>query len=366
MAHRLIERIPKKGMGNMNRKLSIILVTLLVASVVGPTAYGQGPNDSQLGRLRQELDQTDELIARARELVQLSQSALAAQALERAWAFQTSARDSYHGQNYRMSLALTRKAREQASLAISNSRLSEQLEGVVQGRLERAREMLERARDALPVPLNPTVTTLMEHARNNLTLAWQFYRQRSFKASAKLVEQVEQTASRLMNIARAGNRSANEFEQREENVLRLMEHARELLADCDSRMAAEYMEQAKTNLEMARRLKGENQPRATMMALNRARETFRRVIQACQAGSEPLEQQLRRLHDTADRLAEQLQQRVGRAEYEPAKELLEQAREQLALANKRLGDNKRESAEIALRAAQLALRQANRYMSGGM
>jgi hypothetical protein len=362
----LIEWISEKGTDIMIRKNSIIFVGFLVLVIAGQTALAQGGNDSQLGRLRQELDRTDEMIAQARELVQLSQSALAAQALERAVTYQNSARDAFRGQRYAMASSLTRKAREQASLAISNSRLSEQLEGVVQGRLERAREMLERARDALPTPLDPTVQTLLENARNNLTLAWQFYRQKSYKASAKLIEQVEQAANRLMNIARHRSRAASEFEQREENMLRLLEHAQELVADCDSKPAPEHLEQARHNFETARRLKSENQPRASMMALNRAREMVRRAIHACQEGRESLEQQFRRLTEQADRLTGRLQTDSDQAGNDAARELLEQARDQLTLANKNLEESKRESAQIALRAAQLALRQAHRYLSGGL
>ncbi len=250
----------------MIRRPAVLFIFVVSAVIVGESVLAQGSTDSQLGQSRRELERTDELIVHAREAVRISNSAIAAQALDRAEKLQAGAREAHRNREYPMALSLTRKAREQASLAISNSRLSEQLEGVVQGRLERAREMLERVRETLPTPLSPALATILDQARTNLSQALEFYRQRRFRAAVKLVEQVEQAARRLTSIAQLTNRAEGEFDRRAENVLRLIEHARELLVDCGSAQSREHLEHAEETLRLARRLHSDNQPRAAQMA----------------------------------------------------------------------------------------------------
>jgi len=347
----------------MTRNLIVVLLSLALLVAASGTVIAQGDQDPQLGQLRHEMERTDELIAYAREAVRTSNSAIAAQALDRAEKLQVGAREAYDNRAYLLALSLTRKAREQASLAISNSRLSEQLEGVVLSRLERAREMLERAREALPTPMGSTAEIILEQGRNNLAQAWQFYRQRRFKASVKLVEQVEQAARRLTSIARLSQQAGESFQYRLENVKRLLEYARDLLSDCDSEVGQEHLRHAEDAARMAREFHTRNQPRAALLALGQAREAARRAARECQDG-ERLQQRYEHLMSEFDRTTERL--RVSTVPVnDAARKLLEQVREQLDLSRKYLAENQTESAQLSLQAAQLALRQAQRYIAGG-
>jgi hypothetical protein len=269
---------------------------------------------------------------------------------------------AFRNRAFPLALELTRKAREQASLAISNSRLSEQLEGVVLSRLERAREMLERAREVLPVPMGPTVTNILEQARNNLAQGWEFYRQRRFRAAVKLVEQVEQAARRLMSIAQSGQRDAEIFRRRLENVERLMEYARELLAECGSDIGREHLNRAEEAFSRAREFQARNQPRAALMALSRAKEETRRAARQCQDG-ERLERRYLALQNELELALDRLSE-SNLPGLDAVRKLLEQAGEQLALARNYLAESKVESAQLSLQAAQIALRQAERYLNG--
>jgi hypothetical protein len=346
----------------MMRKLIFTILALALTFAFVPSALAQGGWDSQLGQLRHELDRTDEMIAHAREAVRGSGNALAAQSLDRAVKLQEAAREAYAQRAYALALELTKKAREQAGAAISNSRLAGQLEGVVQNRLERAREILERAREGLPPVLPPTVSIMFEQARNNLTQAWQFYRQGQFRAALKLVEQVEQAAQRLQSIARLHGEDTGEFEHRLENVLRIVEHAREMVSGCDSDAAREHLRQAEEALSMARQLNGDGRSGAALQAVNRAREAARRAVRECQNGDQ-LRQRYEQLKGEADRLAEQAAGDTSPSG-DAARELLAQAQEQLGMARNHLAEGKMESAQVSLQAAQLAIRQARRHLSG--
>ena len=136
----------------MKKSYRIPIVVLLVLLTVSGTSLAQGDPEQNREQLRMELQRTTELIAQARLAVQVSGSAIAAQALERAEQLQQGATKAFDAQAYLLCLSLTRKAREQASLAISSSRMAEQLEGVLQGRLERAEEALQRVREQLATP----------------------------------------------------------------------------------------------------------------------------------------------------------------------------------------------------------------------
>ncbi|MCD6250540.1 MAG: hypothetical protein J7J98_09445 [candidate division Zixibacteria bacterium] len=346
----------------MTRILIIAIFVITLIGATGATFAQGGPTDAQLGQLRNELDRTDELIIQAREAVRISNSAIAAQALSRAEMLQEQARQAYQNQAYLLSLSLTRKSREQAGLALSNSRLSEQLEGVVHSRLEKAREMLDRAREALPTPPGPIASTLLEQARNYLAQAGEFYHQRRYRAAVKVIEQVEQITQRLGSMARMARQAGETFQHRIENIERLIEYARDLLTDCGSERGLELLRYAENAMLQARQFEANNQPRAALMSLEQARKSARRAARECQDG-DLLQRRYQRLQNEYDQITEHLTEYDGERR-ETIQRLLSQAREQLELTRKQLTENKVESAQLSLQAAQLALRQVQRYLGG--
>ena len=290
----------------MNKSCRILKVLVVLVLTVSASSFAQGDPEQNREQLRMELQRTTELIAQARLAVQSSGSAIAAQALERAEQLQQGAMKAFDAQAYLLSLSLTRKAREQASLAISSSRMAEQLEGVLQGRLERAEEALQRVREQLATPINPTLSTLLDQARTLLAQAWEFYRQRQFRASAKLVEQVEQTTRRLTNLSQWGEQAGETFEYRLENLERLMEYTRDLVGECASEAGREHLLQAEHALELARQFQSQNKPRAAFSALGQAREAARKAARECRDLSR-LQQRYERLQGELDAFRERLQ-----------------------------------------------------------
>ncbi len=348
----------------MKTKLTIYLIALvLVLGCVG-AVRGQGNREQQRELCRLEMQRTDDLIAEARMAVKNSESALAAKALERADQLQAGARKAFASDALILTVSLTRKAREQASAAISTSRMAEQLEGVLNGRLERAQENLDQVHDELGTPLNPTASALYDQARNFLAQAWEFFRGRRFLAAGKMVEQVEQATRRLRTLARNGQGgNAEAFELRLDNVQRLVEYAQEILADCGSKTGREQLGRAEQSLQRARDLRAQNQNWPALSALGNARQAARKAVRECRDGSF-LEQRYQRLVKELD----QAKTRLADADREhgstTASELLQKASEQLDLAGRYLAANETESALLSLQAAQIALRQAERYLNG--
>lgn len=340
----------------------ILTIAIFALTLFGASGAVLAQGNARRTQLRRELDRTDELIVQAGEAVRGSNSAIAAQALNRAEKLQEQAVQQFHNQAWGPSETLTKKAREQAGLAISNSRLSEQLEGVVQGRLEKAREMLDRARESLPTPPGPTAETLLDQARNNLAQAREFYHQRRYKATIKVIEQVEQIVKRLLNMSRVTNQAGQTFQHRIENVERLIQYADELLADCGSERGLGMLRRAEESLQRARRFETDGRPRAALMTLEQARKSARKATRECQDG-DLLERRLRRLRSEYDQIVTRLTDYDG-DKREATQTLLDQAREQLEQAQQQLTEDKIEPAQLSLQAAQLALRQALRYLGG--
>jgi hypothetical protein len=345
----------------MLRRSIIVLLALALAAGLGGPVRAQGGYG--MDQVRVELERTDDLIQRAGDLIRSSNNDIAGQALERATKLQEGAWNQFNGRQYGMAMVLTRKAREQAQSAVSAFRQNEQMEGVVQRRLERADELLQRARDELAGFRHENMESLFVNARNGLERGWEFFRNRNYRPAIKLAEQVEQAARQLLDLAQTGRRMEAEYQQRLGSVDRLIEYAREATADCDSELGREHLNRAQESLLRARNLYGEGHIEPALQALRQARDAARMAARECQ-GTQKLEARLEQLRAEADRTAEQLRQ-AGVQDPEAARRLLNQAYEQLDMANKFLSEDKIESAQMALQAAQLALRQARRYITSG-
>ena len=334
--------------------LALVLALLLTGSV---TAQSHGAD-----HVRRELERTDQQIQQAGEAVHASNSAVAAQAVQRAISLQESAWEAFEAGSYAVALTLTRKAREQLALAVSNSRQTEQMEGVVQRRLERAADLLDRAQVALAGYDRQDLTALLESARVGLERGWEFFRGRQYRPALKLAEQVEQAAQKLLELAQQSQRLESEIQRWNENVERQLEYARELLAGCESRPGQEHMRRAEHTYQLARELYQNGNLKAALQALKQARDAARLALRECQ-GADRLAERLEQLRQEAERVAELLKDNGGE-QAEAAEKLLNQAYEQLDLAARYLSEENIESAQVALQAAQLALRQARRYITG--
>jgi len=345
----------------MLRKLYITAAVILTATMLGTPVTAQNNLDGDA--VRQELERTDDLIQQAREAVFNANSVIAAQALDQAVALQKQAWDEFAGRRYGQAYVFTRKARDRAALAVSNSRQTEQLEGVVQARLEQAGDLLQRAHDALTGnALDNNLGALFDNARNNLDRAWEFFRGRRYRPALKLAEQVEQAAQKLMDLAQESKRLDADYHRWAENVDRLLDYARDLAISCDSRAGLVYLEQAEKARAAAESLYADRRLAGALQTLKQARNAARLSARECH-GIDNLQQRYERLRAEADRSAEDFRSYDG-ADREVASKLLDQTYQQLDLAARHLADDDMEATQIALQAAQLALRQAQRYIAG--
>jgi len=347
----------------MNRLTRFPAIVGLLVLLAVP-AWGQYSDVAS--RLQDELERTDEIIERARETVAATKSSKAKLALEQAVRLQNGDlgarywfRQGAGNNNYQRSLSLTLKARDRARIALSAARATLQNDNALLRKLERAEEYLERVREMIQAAgdrAGPGVA-IYQSAKDNLNRAWEFYRSNAYRASLKLVNQVERAAKKLINAANRLNREQNNYERRAENVGRLLDRTAENIAVCDSEPARRLMEQARQSLQIGDQSAAKGKYKAAQQALQTAHEMAVRASREC-GGIAAYENRYEELRQKADRLAEQL-----RPDDRTGQEIMNQVQKQLSLAREYLDHDRDEAAVAALKGAELTLRKLEQHLT---
>lgn len=340
----------------MTRSLLVILAVLTASLLISSSTQAQTGIVRE--RLEGELERTEEVVGRAREVVLSTSSSAAKVAYDQAVALQTQAQERFRlgagGGNWDMALTLTLKARKLAAEAIVAGRDTQQNETALLRRIERAQEMLEQAHEALGNSDRQMLVALYESAKQNLDRAWEFYRENQYRASLKLSNQVERAAEKLLQAANRNMQSGPNFERQAENVRRFLQQVREQIADCNAADAQELVEQAEESCQRAQQMEAQDQREAALRSLQAGRELADQALRRCEG-----DQNLVRRHERLRLQAEQLADQIG-ADNPQAKTLLDQGREQLELGYRYIEQNQFEAAVAALKAAQLSLDEAQR------
>ena len=336
----------------------ILLSVVLAGLVIVVAVPAQSQTQMQIEGVQRQLEKTDQIIEQAKEAVRTVDAPLAVYYIEKAVYLQREAWDHFNRRGFAISYQYSTKAEDRAKKALAVCRLTEQGETVVLRRLERAAELMERARDAMPPGPDGRLRTIYDSARDNLLKAKEFYRAGSYRPALKLAGQVEKAAREILEVANRKNRRLAEFERRYDAVGAVMERARETLGDCNSAAAVNLIEQAERTYRQSHEHALKGRTEVALRNLQQARTMAVEAARKCQ-GSGTMEQQHERLTQEADRLAEQVP-----PNNDPARRQLQDIREQLRLAAGAIGRQQTEAATAALRAARLMLNQVKSMLTG--
>ncbi len=342
----------------MKKKMLKSLLIVIAAALLAPISSAQITGDL-IENLRTELERTNHILERVREVVRTASSPPAALALEQAVRLQRQAWENFGTgtpEGYKFASKLTQAAREQAHKALSIARLSEQGEETVLRKLERIKELLSRAHESLGGSADESLKALFGSARRQLRQAWEFYRAREYRPALKLGNQVEKTVRRLLKIVnRHHNRQAN-FQRRVETVRELLSRVRERVAACKSEAAERIFKQAEESFHKALELAENGRFEQAVDQLQRARRIARKAAEMC-GQADNISGRLESLKSEADRIKEELP-----VNDETAARLIGQVYGQLENAREFISRQDSEAAAAALKAAQLTLRQLKRYL----
>lgn len=347
------------------RKSAHIITIVLLVLMAGSNLQAQGVNAQNYRNfVRMELERTDQMLQRAGEAVRGSNNPVASASFMKAEEIQTMAWSRFREEtleNYQAALKLTRMARQQAGLALSNSRQTEQYEGAVLQKLERAGDLLERAREAVEVGADANLQAIYDLAGENLTKAWEFYRNGDYKPALKLANQVNKAAEKILNFFNDQLRKEGFYERHRENVAAMLQKAREEMSQCGSEVAQKIMNQAENAFKNAEQLSSEKRFRAAIKQLQMTREMLMKAQRECQ-GLDFLTNRYERIKSEADRIAEQVTQ-LPTDQVEAAGKLLDQLYQQLDLSYQYIQQEQVEPAQASLKAAQLILSQLKRLVN---
>ena len=336
-----------------------ILLTFLIVVLAVPIAAQDG---TMISKLEDELYRTDEIISRAKELVQGANSEKAKIALEQATELQVRAwnrfRNRQNQHDLKISLGLTVKARERARVALEIAKKTVQNEHIVLRELEQAEDLLERARECASQTTDASWEGLYRSARENIDKAWQLYRSGHHYASLKLATQIKNSARKFLQACSGLSNRVSRYDNWSESVQELLNRAQEQVDNCDFETAAQMLTQAKQAFERAERLASENRFRMAEGALLSARTLAGKALRQCR-GTDWLERRYNELNDRVNQLAEN----VAPSD-DTAVRLLDQAREQLQLARESLDGGRSKAATAALKATQMNIERLQRLLNG--
>jgi len=338
-------------------KTEILRYWLLVGLIALLATSGLAQTNAQRDKIRTELERTDEVIERANDAARSSNTPVAAPSLQKAIELQKQAWGYFKGNSFDLAYRYTMDARDLAKKALVRSRLTEQGETVVQRKLERAAELLERAKEAMPPGPDGRLYAIYESAKNNLNRAWEFYRIQQYRAALKLANQVINAGQDILNAANRQIRRYAEFERRSEAVAELIAKAREKIAECTSDEALRLIEQADKMYQLSRELVSEGKYAAALRSLQQARKMAIEASKICN-GVGALSRRHDRIKNETDRLAEKISPND-----DTAKKLINQVYEQLQLAEDFINRKQTEAAAAALKAAHLTLNQLKKRLT---
>ena len=314
-------------------------------------------------KLEAELERTDQMIDRAREVVGKTSSARAILALEQAIKLQQEARhlfksiDHTNGSSqYNYILKLTLRARDKAKSAISDGSFAQTNDDIVLRKLERINDLLDRLSESLADVNSDNIQAIAQNARENLNRAWELYRSNQFRPALKLANQVENAVQKLINVAEEGIRDRANYELRVSKSEEFLAQARETIADCDNNASLALLERAEEAFVHANEIAARGNYKLALKTIQRIRALLLEAKRSCQSSGD-FKGRYEKLVALADRLNDEIP-----TENTTARESLNQAYTQLGIAERAMKKGDKNSSSIALRAAHLTLERINKSL----
>jgi hypothetical protein len=214
-----------------------VLALLAVVAIASPAA-AQTRDDVQVA-----LDRTDDLIARAQEVVSTADNTQAEAELAFAVQLQAQAKGAFGTGSYRLALDLTFKARVRADRAIALVRgLPDPDRVLVQ--LERTRELLDRARDRIEECDIDRARALLRAAFEIQARAEASARDGRYLAALQLTMSARERALRALRICNLEDNLREAAERALTRTDELISRARDVVADHENDQARQALGRA--------------------------------------------------------------------------------------------------------------------------
>lgn len=337
---------------NDKKILAVITALLAVTILIPQLSRAQGNDMGQ--RLQRELDMTNDILQRARDIVVSCGNERGKQLLETATQLQNQARQNSSNSPV-AAFQFTRQARIRALEAIKACQGVEENDSVVLQQLEKTDRLAERLAESIGSFSNQAYASVFNTARDNQRRAWEFFRNRQYLPALKLSRQAEHTlmklGERVRSRANDQNRLENQFRQYEAN----RERIREMLANCNNDQSLKLAHQAQEAYNNAVDFASEGEMVRAENSFKMAQKFIREAGELCsQSGS------MLRMFEQLSGDLERSQAAIRAGGNDRAVALMEEAMEYLEKAKDPCNEGENELCAANLRAAQLSLQKAKK------
>lgn len=319
--------------------------------------WAQGSGSMVRNQYMAEYEKTNQVIERARNVIQQSGTEKGKALLEMAVTLQNKARESAQNGYYGMAGRLTMEAREKAHAAIMVSLQAEENENLVQRQLEKTDNLISRVQSRTGKNTPEAVERIFDTARENQRRAWEFFRNQQLRPALKMTKQAERMIKGLLERVQAEKGNLQRLRTQERQLEQRMEQLREMLAECGSEEAANLMVRVQNRLQEANRFAEEGKIKQAENSLKMAQKMTRQAENLCgdQAALERKISQLRkRLEGVVEAAAQNENGNLER--------LVNSIEKHLRKATRLCAEGDSEECAANIKAAQMSLRKAEKML----
>lgn len=346
----------------MKTMLKIILV-ILGLSILSGFSAAQHFGIAEQERLGYALDRTDEIIKRAREVVQESGSERARLVLQTAIKLQESARNlseravDFTSEDMGMqSSRRTLDARGKAQRAIAITRQAGENEELVRRKLENTEEKMRRLEEQIGPNAPEQISLLFDSTRDKQRRAMELYRNRRLKPSLQMSMQIEKAIEDLARHINQRNRLENQYMSQAENYFRLREriNSSELSGNQE---VQERLRAAEQMQERAESFYAGKNHRQAEKAMGEANEILRKLGEQLRDPA-----RIKRALENIDELSARLRERVRQSDNGQIGNLYRNGQEHIDNARLSFQNGRFEAAASQLQAARIQLMQVSKLL----
>jgi len=343
---------------SLTRLVQAIACFFLLLGLATPAAVAQDRD-----RLRNELETTQRILERAREVVEESGNPRAVEPLKIAFRLQERAIQlarSDQPRDWFQSLERTQQARKLAQRAMNIAAQQAQLEKRAQQEILKLERLLEQLAEHTASAPSERSQQLMEMAQRRLLQARQAFHEQRFEEAMTLAHDVRRLLENLVP-----RQSARRFDRMFDNTQRLLERAADVAGNSNDAQAPALLQRAQQQFESAQRTHAEGRPEAAFRHLTQSRDLAMRSLRLAEG---PVNiQRLDALLQETSSYIEGIANRVGDSGNNEATTLIENAQRHINRAFEfRSEDKLRQALAEARVARNLAQRAAGMARTPGI
>ncbi|GJM43581.1 MAG: hypothetical protein DHS20C21_04230 [Gemmatimonadota bacterium] len=335
------------------RWIGTAILAALVLSTSSTVLAQSGAND----RVEVALQRTDEALAKARLVVQESDSRRAREVLETAFRIQGEAWNRFRNSRLVEAASLTAEARQLAARAVNLAREDGALRSRAGREIEQARRGLEAAREHIGADVAGAAQRLLEQAAELIERAQVKFGEQQYEAAFRLATSAQQLIRQAVGMS-GGSESASRVLRELERTDHLIERVADLVSESDNPDAQAMLDRGRAVQTRAWDAYRDGRWPAAAAGTREARNLANRA-RALAQGPVNSDNVARALAET-DRLLDRAADVVAESGSDAAVSILERARGHQAKAHDLLSEGELRKALAETRVARSLIKRALR------